>query len=81
MKAGCEWSKAGKIWATMGHLRNALNNEKNKKKKVPPNWELIILNEIASLNADFIINGKFQTKDIVKLLDVQNEETTKILKT
>lgn len=63
MKAGLKWSKTGKIWANIGHLRNALNYD--KKTKVPPNWELIILQEIAALNADFIINGGFQSKEIL----------------
>jgi len=67
MMAGLKWSKHGKIWATLGHIRSALHYT-DTKKKVPANWELIVLYEGAAVNADLIIDGGFSIKKLTEFL-------------
>ena len=68
--AGFKWTKLGKIWTNIGHLKSA--KKYHMKSNVPPNWELIALAEVGSVNADIVINGKMSLKNVEEML--QNKQ-------
>lgn len=63
-----KWSKKGKVWSTLGALRCAFAHP-DKKKPVPPSWEIVVLDVVGHINCDIVINTKkLSEKQVLEMI-------------
>lgn len=63
------WSKRGKVWAQLSHLKSALCPI---HKEVPANWEIVVLAEAGSINCDVVLNADFKEADVLEAIKEAN---------
>lgn len=73
------WTKKGKIWSNIGHLKNALRNKfgDDYVKQIPWNWEIVVCCELPLTQIPLRTVVCLQGKDINLLALEQHSESLK----
>lgn len=62
--ASTSWSKDGKTWSRLSHLKSALNSY-SRHNQIPLNWELVVLEPTRYMSLDVVISTSLKEEDVV----------------
>lgn len=72
LNKGGEWTKLGKVWTRLSHLKSALRNHQMTK-TTRASWEIVVLGEIGSISCDLVLKTQnFREKDVIDA--IKNEK-------
>jgi hypothetical protein len=72
MKSTSSWTKHGKVWSHISHLKSALLVSRTLK--IRPEWEIVVLKEEGAVNLDIVIKSKLKENDVLEMLENKIED-------